>query len=238
MTTEKTNEIELYSTEVPAHLQDETGSLGNEEVSLEDTIIPRLDLVQALSPCRNKNKPEYIPGAEEGMMYNSVTRELYGDSVNLIFVTFKKEFLLWKVRTLEGKAERGGFRGCFKTEKESWDYIHTLGAETPCVEPSLVHQHYALLIDSKGNLSPICVSMSGSKIKPSRKINHALGLLGRNRFSHVFRLSSFEDGNAKGDSYFNYDTKHLGFASAEHYEIAKTMYLSSNDTLKTDNSTD
>ena len=57
--------------------------------------VPRLELIQPLAPCRNKKEPSYIEGAEDGMLYNNVTRQLYGEEVLMIFGAFKVDYLLW-----------------------------------------------------------------------------------------------------------------------------------------------
>ena len=92
---------------VPEFLKTGTAR-GNEQVGASDLIIPRIELVQSLSPCRKKTDPAYIEGAEEGDLYNNVTRELYGKEITVIPLYFAKEFLLWKDRS---KGRRYGPRG-------------------------------------------------------------------------------------------------------------------------------
>ena len=55
-------------------------SRGSEDVTANDVIIPRLDIIQGLSPQKDKTHAKYIKGAEEGVIFNSVTGELY-DSI-------------------------------------------------------------------------------------------------------------------------------------------------------------
>jgi hypothetical protein len=97
----------------PAYIKPGRGR-GNEAVGLADMVIPRIEVVQALSPCLKKNDPAFIAGAEVGDLFNSVTRELYGESVEVIPVMFKKEYLVWKDRK-----KGGGFRGAFGTVTEA-----------------------------------------------------------------------------------------------------------------------
>ena len=49
---------------------------GSEDVTIDDLTIPRVDIIQDLSPQHKKNKPEYIEGAEVGMLFNTVTGKL------------------------------------------------------------------------------------------------------------------------------------------------------------------
>ena len=67
---------------VPAYIKQQEGiARGSEDVGQEDLTIPRLELVQALSPCRDEDDAAYIDGAKEGLLYNNVSRKLYGTSV-------------------------------------------------------------------------------------------------------------------------------------------------------------
>ena len=73
------------SNDLPDWLQGKGAARGSENVTTDDMLIPRIELVQALSPARKKSDAAYIEGAEEGMLYNNVTRELYGESVRMEF---------------------------------------------------------------------------------------------------------------------------------------------------------
>ena len=50
------------------------GNRGSEEVSSNDITLPRLQIIQDLSPQHKKNKPEYIDGAEVGDFFNSLMK--------------------------------------------------------------------------------------------------------------------------------------------------------------------
>lgn len=65
---------------VPDYIKQDS-SRGNENVSSEDLQLPRLDVLQALSPQINKKKENYIDGAEVGMLFNTLTGELYPEGV-------------------------------------------------------------------------------------------------------------------------------------------------------------
>ena len=62
--------------QLPAHLAQDAG-LGNENVGTDDLAIPRLDLIQQLSPQIDKSSPKYIEGAETGHIFNTLTGEVY-----------------------------------------------------------------------------------------------------------------------------------------------------------------
>ncbi|WQY99607.1 hypothetical protein [Acinetobacter phage pB23] len=191
---------------------------GSEDVGADDIVIPRLELVQSLSKCRKKTDPAYIAGAEEGMLYNSVTRELYGESVMVVPVTFKKEFLLWREQDLGG-----GFGGAYSTEGEAHD---AKAAQEKPDEWEIVDtaQHFCLLIQEGQDPQEIVISMSKSKGKCSRKWNSMVRLNGGPRFSRVYEVVGIGDQNSAGQDYHTLDVKNVGFVNEAQYKRAEQVY--------------
>lgn len=191
---------------------------GSEDVGADDIVIPRLELVQSLSKCRKKTDPAYIAGAEEGMLYNSVTRELYGESVMVVPVTFKKEFLLWREQDLGG-----GFGGAYPTEGEAH------GAKAAQEKPDEweivdTAQHFCLLVQEGQDPKEIVISMSKSKGKCSRKWNSMVRLNGGPRFSRVYEVVGIGDQNSAGQDYHTLDVKNVGFVNEAQYKRAEQVY--------------
>lgn len=82
---------ESANIEVPDYLKDQIGKQhGMENVDNTDIVIPRLGLCQALSPQKRKNDTLYIQGLEDGMLFNTVTRRIYGEKLKLIMLFFYK----------------------------------------------------------------------------------------------------------------------------------------------------
>lgn len=71
---------------------------GLENVTANDIIIPRIGILQALSPQLQKNKPEFIKGAAAGMFCDTATLELYEDELLVIPCFYAKVFLEWAPR--------------------------------------------------------------------------------------------------------------------------------------------
>jgi hypothetical protein len=76
----------------------EAGS-GLENVTARDVMIPRLTILQSLSPQVNRNKPEYIAGASAGDICDVGTGEVIPLPLIFIPVYFKKQWLEWAPRT-------------------------------------------------------------------------------------------------------------------------------------------
>ena len=71
------------------------GNLGHEDLAL-----PFLKILGQLSPEVNKRDGKYVQGAEPGMIYNSVTNELFDGEkgVEVIPCHYKLEYIEWKDR--------------------------------------------------------------------------------------------------------------------------------------------
>lgn len=87
----------VATTEVPAHLQQYVGDRrGSEKVDNSDLIIPRVGICQSLTPQRQKNRPEYIPGLEEGQFFNTVSGVIYPPTIKVVPLFFAKQRILFK----------------------------------------------------------------------------------------------------------------------------------------------
>ena len=76
-----------------------TGTVGQDDLAL-----PFLKILGQLSPEVNKRDGKYVEGAEPGMIYNSVTGELFNGEkgVPVIPCYYKLEYVEWKDRGKDG----------------------------------------------------------------------------------------------------------------------------------------
>jgi hypothetical protein len=192
---------------------------GAENVGAEDVIIPRIELVQALSPARKKNDPAYIEGAEEGMLFNNVTRDLYGPEVVLVPVYYAKQYLVWKDRKQGGGTN--GFRGAFNSKPEAEAAIIGLGEDG--LEIVDTAQHF-VLVHHDGKWSEAVLSMAKSKMKVSKRWNSLMRLTDTDSFSRAYKLSAVVETNARNEQYYNYGISAMGFVSKDVYERGEKLY--------------
>lgn len=75
---------EVATGDISADLIIKSAGRGLENVTNDDITIPRLAIVQAGSPQRKKKDEKYIEGAEEGNIFNTVTNQLFSDSIIVI----------------------------------------------------------------------------------------------------------------------------------------------------------
>lgn len=210
----------LADDQLPAHLQHGTGA-GNENVSSDDMTIPRLDVIQQLSPQLDPSNPKYIEGAKLGHVFNSLSGDLYTHCfvVNLHFDT---RFQVFKKRKFGG-----GFEGSFATEAEALAHLDASGLPRDQYDVAETAIHKCLLLDDTGRPDqPVLIYMSGSKMKVSKDWNSAIRLKDprADRFASVWTLSSVGEKNKQGQPYQNFKVDFAGWAGADLYEAAKGAY--------------
>lgn len=208
--------VEQNAVAVPSFLK-QGPARGNESVNADDLVIPRIELVQSISPCRKKNDPAYIPGIEEGDFFNNVTREIYGKEITVVPVFFKKEFLLWKDRT-----KGGGYKGAYATAQEAAQERDML-PDSADIEIADTPQHFVIVIHEDGRMEEAVLSMAKSKAKVSKQWNSIIRMNEGDRFSRQYKLSSTEDKSDKG-AYFNFRVACTGFVSEDMYRRAEKVY--------------
>jgi hypothetical protein len=105
--------------QAPALFIDEemmTGPSGFENVSASDILIPRLTILQKMSPQIDKSDPAYIPGAEYGDFADTGTGEVFKESITVVPVFYAMVYLEWAPRG-SGKglvANHGTDASCLK----------------------------------------------------------------------------------------------------------------------------
>jgi hypothetical protein len=208
------------SDNVPAYIR-QGAARGSEQVEQGDIALPRIDIIQDLSPQHKETKPEYIPGAKVGMLFNTLTRELYPNGVSVVPVWYDKQFLVWK-----DQKKGGGLKGVFgKHEKtQAENHAMELGDDYECVEtPTQI----VIVVDDDGQpLYEATIPLSKSKMKVNRQWNSLIMMNGGDRFSRQYRLESVEDQNSEGQEYLNYRVNNEGYATEEAYLRAEKLYES------------
>ncbi len=71
---------------------------GFENVKTSDLIIPRLKLLQKLSPQCDPDDEKYVDGAKPGMFYDFSTKELFEEELELIACHYVMEYIEWYPR--------------------------------------------------------------------------------------------------------------------------------------------
>ena len=229
---------ESMFSDVPAEHINPESSRGQENVTRGDMSIPRLEVLQDTSPQAMKRDPEYIEGAESGMLFNTVSKELYGTHVAFIPTYFKLEWLIWKKQ-----GAGGGFNGAFESEAlAKAEYAERgFGTETFKNSSGVVEdayelvdtaQQYGLVVHQDGSMEQIVCSMSKSKMKASRQLNTLINMVGGDRFARAYKISPSLEKNAAGQEYWGLKVGAMGYVNKHMFEQAEKMYESLKATPK------
>lgn len=209
-----TKAVKKQDDQLPAYIKQGAGR-GNENVTSDDIQIPRISVLQALSPQIKKSDPEYIEGAEQGIIFNVLTGELYPDGIQFVPVFFEKDHLVWKTR----KSGGGLIARCASAQE-----AQALANSDDTYEYVEAPNHICILLKSDG--TPDCevsIPMPTSKQKVSRRLNSLIRLNQGDRFSRVYKLLAVEDESPSGE-YWNLAVENVGFPQEEAYLAAEVLY--------------
>lgn len=191
---------------VAEDFHDDAG-FGFENATAESFAVPFLSILQSGSPQCKRSEGAYIPGAQEGMLYNSVTNEIFDGDVGLDLIPcyYNRFFIEWQVREAGG-----GYRGehpqdtplRFETSRdEKGREILPNGNQL-----NDTRVHYCLLLVN-GIPTPAVISLSSTQIKKSktwmtamqnRKLEGKAGLYTPPMFAQVWKVTTKAESNDKG----------------------------------------
>lgn len=187
---------------VPDFLKGYNEAKGFEEMGRDDVVLPRLIVCQALTPQRKKTHPNYIANLQDGDLFNSVSGDIYGGSVELIPVTFKKSRIYFR------DLKDGGGILCQSSNSIDGGTICPTCAECPNSQfgadgstpvCSLFFNYPALVLPS---LTPIVVSLKATGLKVGKQWNARMKMLGKKpMYAAVYEFKTQEVNGNKG-SYF------------------------------------
>lgn len=216
MTKTEDSPMVAYNSERPEWMN-QNSRRGSEDVTVDDITLPRVEILQALSPQLKKSEAEYIEGSEQGKIFNTVSGELYGDSVTVVPIMFRREWIIWTDRK-----SGGGFKGSFATEVEA--ERERLSLDSPDDHEVVeTHVNFVLIVRESGQIEEAVLSWSRSKCKVSRRLNALIQMTGGDRFGRAYRLSAAEASSTKGD-YWTFNVTALGYVSKEVYDRAASVY--------------
>jgi hypothetical protein len=178
--------------------------LGTENVKAQNILIPRLVILQALSPQVNKKKAEYIDGAEVGDFCNTATGDIYKQSVTIIPVYFITNYLEW-MKNRGGLVNNfGDDPTCLQKTMKNEKFQNILPNGNMIVETA---QWYCLL-SVGGTWERIFFPMFSTNLKHSRKwltliqserVPSNAGLWKPPLFWRSWQLSVVDTSNDQGD---------------------------------------
>ena len=206
------------SAPLPANIFEEDAAKGLGSIGQQDLALPFLKILGQLSPEVNKRDGKYVEGAEPGMIYNSVTGELYNgvEGINVIPCFYKLEYIEWK--------DRGEGLGAPVNIYDSSSDIMSKTTPDANYKDRLPNGNYIektashFVIIMGDNPSTALISMKSTQLKISRKWNSMMsgikmkgknGLFTPASFSHIYRLKTTQMSNDKG-TWFGWEVSKVG----------------------------
>jgi hypothetical protein len=205
---------------------------GVDNLTQEDLALPFLKILGQLSPEVNKRDGKYVEGAEPGMIYNSVTGELFDGEkgIDVVPCHYKCEYIEWQDRG-EGSGAPVGIHpsssdilsqtkrdASYKDRLPNGNYIEKTAS------------HFIVVLGKSP--STALIAMKSTQLKISRKWNSMMASIkmkGKNGmftpafFSHVYKLKTTQMSNDKG-TWFGWEVSKVGpVQDAAIYQQAKSF---------------
>ena len=213
------NEVtEKKSAPLPANMFEEDAAKGLGAIGQDDLALPFLKILGQLSPEVNKRDGKYVEGAEPGMIFNSVSGELYDGvkGLDVIPAFYKLEYIEWK--------DRGEGPGAPVAIYDSSSDIMSKTKPDANYKDRLPNGNYIektashFVIVSGDSPSTALISMKSTQLKISRKWNSMMsgikmkganGMFTPASFSHIYKLKTTQMSNDKG-TWFGWEVSKVG----------------------------
>ena len=217
---------------LPSNMFEEDAAKGLGKIGQEDLALPFLKILGQLSPEVNKRDGKYVEGAEPGMIFNSVSGELYDGvkGIDGIPAFYKLEYIEWK--------DRGEGPGAPVAIYDSSSDVMSKTKPDANYKDRLPNGNYIektashFVIITGDSPSTALISMKSTQLKISRKWNSMMSgikLKGKNglftpaSFSHIYRLKTTQMSNDKG-TWFGWEVSKVGpITDQQLYQQAKSF---------------
>lgn len=232
MTTDETRSVTKKETNLPAAgMFEADAQQGFQNMEQDDLALPFLRILGQLSPQVNKRDSKYVEGAEPGMIYNTVTSELYDGEkgINVIPALYKREYVEW--------TDRGEGTGAPVAVHSATSPIIQEANRDSTGKDRLKNGNYLentasyfVIVCKDDSAETALITMKSTQLKVSRTWNsmmNGLKLQGKNglftppMFSHVYNMKTVQQSNDKG-TWFGWSVSKVGPVQNQGlYEQAK-----------------
>lgn len=194
---------------------------GQESMGKEDYSVPRLIILQALSPQVTKGEDAFIKGAAAGNFCIAATGEVFDEEegVKIIPVSYRRTYIEFKARSTGGGFVRDHGPGsdiinrCNRNEKTGANELPNGNIV------NTVSEYFIFLLMPDGTHRPMMLSMTGAQLKHARKWNTAMnqlrisdgkgGSFNPAMFYGVYLAKTMPESNDQGN-WFGWDIKQEG----------------------------
>jgi hypothetical protein len=238
----KTETLTVTQAALPAFMRGKAGQ-GVEQIRSADVEIPRIQLLQALSP-------QVQEGFRQGEFFHTVAEESIGNEVDLVIVYVSLSYILWKPRKSGGGILARAQDGIhwipanqeFKVNLDdgkavTWRTADTVarsglaewGTMNPqdAASPPAATRMYNLvvMIPDHPELSPAVVTLQRSAVRVARKLMGKLKISQAPAYGLRFKMSSVKDHNNVNQEFWNYRFNADGLVEDQKmFAVYEAMY--------------
>jgi hypothetical protein len=237
------NEVAKTQQGIPAHLaQYQKAKIGN--VDSSDRIIPRIKLMQAISP-----ELQDFDTAKAGQFWHTVAQENLGPSLRAIPIIIRKSYVLWAprnddrgilARAMDGihwepanaeftvKPKGSATSVTYHTKRTvAESRLDQFGTSIPgdANSPpaaSLTYNMMWHLLDYP-ELSPSIIINTRSSVKPMQQLLSRIDSKPVPHYCQIYEIGSVQQKGAEGP-YFNFSYTGAGFADEDQAKLCSAMY--------------
>jgi len=189
---------------------------GTETLGKDDMQMPRIALAQQMSPELVEDNPKFIDGLKQGMMFNSVTREIIGKGPIMVTVIRRDppryvEFV---------PRDAGG--GVKDPNVPANDPRTQFGPDGELPLATKFYDYILMRVDRPG-FELIAASFKSTGLKVARNWNALIKLRNAPVFAGAYQLGVVKEKNAKGE-FFNFSIKNAGWLTEEMAKHAEGAY--------------
>lgn len=228
------------SKKLPAHVLAASGK-GNENIDTTMVTIPRIKLLQDMSPEVKKSSDRRVEGAEPGMLMLSSGGEVFNElyvlnlKVRSGYVAFSEESKMPFRAMVTGD---DGDDGMFSSIDSALKALDFAGVEREKIETEPgkqgpkdgytvleSHRHYILVVDPEtGKIkTPANMDFIKTKVAISKQWNTIIATQAGDRYSSVYRIGSKVQ-SWNENSWYNYDISWHGYATEALYGEADKIF--------------
>ena len=207
---------------------------GTEKLGTDDLAIPFINILQSNSPQLIKRDGKYIEGSEVGMLFNTVTNEIFNgeEGVGVVPCAYQRTLVEWVPRDQEGgfvgshDPESGILAGSTQNERgqdvlPNGNYLANTAS------------HYIILLSPTYGPTQAVVSMTSTQLKKSRRWNTQMvsqtmtlpngSVKPMPSFASVYNLQTVPESNKHGN-WYGYNIGERRAASSDEFQIGAAFY--------------
>lgn len=186
---------------------------GTEGIDQDDIRVPFLAIAQKTSKALDRTEGGYIQGLEFGQLYNSETREIYGDGpVEFIPLAMRK-----RAHLVDPDTGRNGEQIDWNDPRATWDDARARGLEKP--EGRRIYDWVVLLVPT---MEQVIVSFASKSLAAGKSLNNFV-VLRKPAFAGKYALGVTIDKNDAG-TFGKFTVKPAGKPTADEFAFAQEAY--------------